>query len=342
MESSLGNSESCFDYLVDNVLVLLSTIQIVADILFAAELRNYHMSCAESCKSGETTETCSNGRKCPEFPNMFNNLFIGSVIFIVLPSLIQLSIASLPLYGSEEKYNKETKESFRKYVKLSESKTKLSVLVNGDRIETFYLYQTRLPWSRVAIQQLYKRFDSRIQVLKRWTVLLPLYGLCHVVHFLAFANSIAWIAKIALPKNKLPDQEAIAPEFQVVDSPDSDFPKVTRLPAVLITRDWKLSKIDLHFNPGILFKSFPQFMILCIYLFLYLGYDDGGGPYFSMLVSGFSSALVLSRMIVYQISAERAGELRRAEAFLRQHFALRLGHGDPEGTIEVIKESIDA
>ncbi len=168
--------ESCCDTenLIDNVLVILSTIQIVSDIMFAEELKKTHTSCAESCKSGET---CSNGMPCPEDTGIFNSLYIASVVFISLSSLLQLYIASLPLfYQTEEKYIDEAKADSRKRNNLSESKKKLVVLINGDRIETFYLYQAPLPWSREAILQLYTQFDSKIQVLKGKTVLLPLYG----------------------------------------------------------------------------------------------------------------------------------------------------------------------
>jgi heme/copper-type cytochrome/quinol oxidase subunit 4 len=336
-------SASCFDTLAENVIAVLSTIQIVSDIIFANEVKQAQIFCAESCQCAWnqgcslSDAFCSNGAACPSDPRRLNNLYIATVFFTIFPLFLSVYLLHFVMMGTDETYLEREKKFVEDGIQITRSKKKLTVLVNGEKQGTFYHYRVLLPKSREATLSFFRQFDSKIQILKNKAVLLPIYGFCHACYFIAVAINLAWIAKIVYPKQKLPDQESIAPEFRVLDSPEDSLPKITSTPAVLIVMGDKLARINLNFTVGTMFKSFPQFAIQMIFI-LSIAREDKQGttwPMITLLFTGANLAIVLAAQILFQLREEGVIELKRAQASLRRHFALQ-GHLVSE--IQVILE----
>jgi hypothetical protein len=329
--------DSCFDIGVDYVITVFATIHIVSDILFACELKRSQISCEESCDQDCSNQgcspsdmTCSNGLACPGDPKRLYYLFIACIVFIVLPAFFACFLLYIPLSTNEEKYIAEEKKGTEEYIRPTNAKKKISVLVNGDKIGTFYIYVVYLCRSREAVLQKFRQFDSKIQKLKQWTALLPIYGFCHFLHFLALANNTSWIAKIVFPKQTLPDQEAMTPAFRMIDSPDDSLPRVKLTPAVLIAQRWRMAQINFHFIFGILMKSGPQWVIQMIYLLSTTGEGQGVSlPICTALFTGINTLGVVLYMLAYQLREESTGEVMTAESGLRMHLAQQ-GHNESE------------
>ncbi len=182
-----GSFDTSFDGLIESVIAVLSTIHIVSDILFAVQVKQTAISCTESCECAWNEDcplsdaTCSNGVACPSDRSRLNNLYIATVFFICFHAFISVVYVGALLLFSEEQHRQLEKESCESRIRITPSKKKLTVLVNGDKKGTFYHYRISLPNSREAMLSSFSQFGSRIQILKKWTAFTDLWFLSRLL-----------------------------------------------------------------------------------------------------------------------------------------------------------------
>jgi hypothetical protein len=330
----------CSDFFSALTLVL-GAMNFIFDLIFAVEVGETHIACKQSCSVGQNfsgpvpannytanlrlqndTHTCSNGFDCPSNPNFYLNLLIATLFFTAWYSCFVLYYMYLVL-------NEKT-ESFEGCRSVVDEEKQITVLHNGATLKSFRMYGGLLARSTVSTLECFENFDEKIQFLKEYKVLLPVYYFIHFLHFYFVSFNDSKCAKIFFPDDVRYDQELLTPRFQILDSPTG---RAKIVPAIVIIQGTKDAQRRWELISGSYCRSLPQMTIQLIYLL-------SGTPSWRSIIAFLKhclSQLYYHYKGVLLAYRDIEDNEKAANTYILRHF---VSQGYAESELSIVMESI--